>query len=381
MEKKEDQFELEDLSSSSGPKKDDALYVKGKEFQEFELFEDPDTSQTSDSKPIRYYQFLDTEETKLTKNRIWSFFSWMRNFELKNNESAGVKYALISTFLLALVGSSKISLYPHISFINFMYMQCLISFGLCYLSCRYLNIHPFLDDDEKQSSLKFSGFLFLVGGLLYLYSWDFWPRQYSHFVLAVLPFAILIRETVMSRNRFQMKELLFFGLNLIGMYVLLAIPNTVEDFSWTGLWITVFAVILLFFGFLSLKKATGNMVSVLSVYLLILDIFIPAFFAIQEGGKPLFYEVFGMALMGVLTFIAMVFAVRSTQISKSSHILLFASLGLAVVNFGRGVKSDGLTLEGIGGTILSFFGAILILINQSKRTENMDYDKAIPMIG
>lgn len=391
------QYELQDLSkSNSGEDQDDALYVKAPEMEEFELQEDSNASQGSDTKPNNYYAFLDgpveanngdlTEqmETKATRNnggRLNNFFAFMRDFEIKNNESAGVKFALISTFLLTIVGSCKISLFPHIAFINYLFIQTLVCFVCCYICCRILGIVPFLQNDEHQSNLKASAFYYMVGGLLYLYSWDFWPRQYSHFLLAALPFVILIKESISHRYSLQLKELIFFGFNLVGMFILLAIPDTDEDFSWTGFGISLVAVIFLLVGFLKMKATKGNMISMLTIYLLTMDIFVPAFFAMQIGAKPTIIEAVGMVMIGFLSFVAFVFAVRGTQISKSSHVLLFASLGLAVVNFGRGVKSDGLTLAGIGGTVLSFFGATLILINQSKRTEHMDYDKVVAMIG
>ena len=244
----------------------------------------------------------------------------------------------------------------------------MITLLLFYVCCREFDVSPFIEEDEdKHFGLKISAFLYLVGGLLYLYSWNFWGREYSHFIIAVLPALMLAIESknrVISRN-----EIIFFALNLVGMFILFAIPDSIKPITLVGFAISLVGVALLFAGFIKMGQSQGNFLSMGIVYNLFIVIFVPAFFAIQAGTPPNIIEVLAIMILGILSFFGIVLAIRSSQLSKHSHCLLFASLGLVSISLVRGFKSDGFTFTCIIGTILSFFGGVMILINQSTKTE------------
>ena len=379
-------FELQNLPPSS--QGDDAVYIsQDTDFNPFQLIEDDTPSRSSAKDPSEYYDFLEksAKDPQLTNSALSrtsrAFMTWMRDFEVRNPESAGAKYAILAAVLLTQSCATKIVAYPHISFISYAYLQCLMVLLVTYLLCRVFNVKPFLELEARQQSLKTSAFLYLIGGLCYIYSWSLWPRKYSHFLLATLPLLALVREITSLKQRIKTTEFVFFAMNLVGMFVLLAIPDTEEDFSFLGLGLSCFAVLLIFAGYVKMDHGRGNLISMNFVYSFVAGIFLPAFFALQEGGSPSFFEVLQIFVLGLFPAVGVLLAVRSTQISKSSHVLLFASLGLACINFGRGVETDGFTIEAVVGTVLGFIGAILILINQDTKTQRMDYSKTVPLIS
>lgn len=238
---------------------------------------------------------------------------------------------------------------------------------LFYICSREFNITPYLIDEKKQFYLKISGFLFLGGAVTYFYSWNLWGREFSHFLLALIPGATLIKESF--ARKISSNEIVFFSCNLVGMFSLLAIPDSYRPFTYLGLAVSTVGVMIIYLGYWLMGEATGNVVSMGMIYNLLAIVFLPTFFAVQRTEPVSIFRLIIIAMLGVLTFCGVVFGIRSSQIMKRSHFLLFASVSLAVINLGRGYKTDGFTYTSVIGTILSIFGTIMMLINESFKTE------------
>ena len=235
----------------------------------------------------------------------------MENAENQNPESAGTIFGIVSAIIFAFVGILKVLFFSQVAIINVVFLQGMITLLLFYICCREFDVSPFIEEDEdKHFGLKISAILYLVGGLLYLYSWNFWGREYSHFIIALLPAIMLALE---SRNRVIGKnEAIFFGLNLAGMFILLAIPDSIKPATLLGFGISLAGVAIMFAGFIKMGKSQGNFLSMGIVYNLFIVIFVPAFFAIQAGTPPNILEVLVIMLLGVLSFFGIVLAIRSS---------------------------------------------------------------------
>ena len=181
-------------------------------------------------------------------------FQMMENTENKSPESAGTIFGITSAVIFAFVGIVKVLFFSHVAVINLVFLQGMITLLLFYVCCREFDVSPFIEEDEeKHFGLKISAFLYLVGGLLYLYSWNFWGREYSHFIIAILPALMLAIE---SRNRVISKnEIIFFGLNLVGMFILLAIPDSIKPITLVGFAISLVGVAFLFAGFIKMGQS------------------------------------------------------------------------------------------------------------------------------
>lgn len=100
----------------------------------------------------------------------------MKESEIEAREAAGMKFAIIAALIFGLVGGIKISFFAHVSFMNFVFLQSLVSLAIFYLFCRQLDILPFIEDDHLQNRLKFGAVCMLGGIIMYIASWNYWPR-------------------------------------------------------------------------------------------------------------------------------------------------------------------------------------------------------------
>lgn len=367
--------ELKELKNSI-PSEDGEIYIEKNNQFEFELMDDDGANSRESARPLNYYSFSNK------KTKIWAighFFRWMRAYELSHRDSAGIRYALFAAILFGGVGITKCTEFKEITFINFFFLQIFTCLVFYYLFSRELEIEPFLDEFH-QKKLNNAIFYLMIGGMGYITSWGYWPRQYSHFVLSVLPLAELIKEKF--ARRVEKNEYIFFVLNFVGMFILLGIPDTHKEFSLIGLGICLASVVALWVGFQNLRS-TGGGANILSIGLigsLVCSLFTPIFFKVQVGRPPRVIELLALLALGFFTFIGSIFFQRSIQITKPSHTILISSVALVLITLVQGYLSDGFVIWAVLGAVLSLFGVSLILWNESKKTEIVKNSAALPLI-
>lgn len=327
-----------------------------------------DAGEGLDSK--KYYQFACKENTNKYLTMI---FSWMLDTELEMREAAGMKFGIISAVIFGIIGALKVEYFYKISFMNYLFLQGLICLGILYYVCRNFDIFPFLENEGLNDRLKLGAACNFIGVVIYIASWNYWPRQYSHFLLCCIPLIENLREGLRTQTFRHMDFILLF-INLVGFFILLAIPDRDVNFTYTGLILAVLGVALFWFAFEQLKKLRNeNVVAIGMINTLVLSIFLPGFFGIVDAQPPSFMELVMIILLGIPTAVGLILMIRCVQITKPSHSLLAASVSLAIVSWVRSVNLEGLLIQGILGVIMSVGCAVIILYQQQDKMAIMSY--------
>ena len=326
-------------------------------------------------KPLDYFSFLEGKD-----NWACRFFKWMREFELSHRDSCGLLYALFGAIIYGIVGILKCTYFRTISFYNFsgiMIFACLVTF---YAHSRVLEVSPFLQNPLHQKNMIIGMVCMVVAGTQYAMSWAYWPRSYSHTVLALVPLLELIKEKISGR-RVTIPEYLFFILNFIGMFILLCIPDQKVKFTTEGAITAGLSVLVLWFGFHKLRNSgrQSNVLSIGLMYCLAASCYIPIFFSLRPGRSPSELDWLIIFILGVVMFYGTVFFLRSFQTYKPSHSILVASLALALIILVEGFLTDGFVIWAVLGAILSAIGVILNLLNEIKKTEFIENPSKIGM--
>lgn len=329
-----------------------------------------------ESHPTRYYEFAQ-KETKYTFISRW--FKYMQATEIDSREAAGMKFGFYAALIFGIVGGIKVEFFSHVSFMSFTFLQVLVSLGVFYLFCRQLDVLPFIEDDKIQWHLKLSSVSFLAGLILYIASWNYWPRQYAHFLVCSIPFIENIRESL--KSTFKPKDIALLAVNYIGFFILLTIPDKSVEFSNTGLVLALAGVALLWFGFQELKAVgNSNLLSIGMVQTLVFSIFLPGFFGVVVAPPPSLVELGIILGLGVFSSFGLLLTIRSVQITKPSHCLIAASVSLAIISFVRSINIEGLLLQNIVGVIMAAGIALFILYQQQDKTTIMGYMTREPLI-
>lgn len=339
---------------------------------EFQLVEDADVLKEETDNPTKYYQFAVKEDTN---KYIKMLFEWMQDTEITMRQAAGMKFGIIAAIIFGIIGALKVEYFYKISFMNYLFLQGLVSLAVFYFICRSFDILPFIEDETLNNRLKFGAGAILVGIVFYISSWNYWPRQYSHFLLCCIPLIENLREGLRTETFKGMDFLLLF-VNLIGFLILLAIPDRDISFSAQGLIYSMVGVVLFWIAFQQLKQlGSNNVVSISLVNTLVLSIFLPGFFGIVDAETPTFAELMMIIVLGIPASIATILMIRCVQITKPSHSLLAASVSLAIISWVRSVNLEGFGIQGVLGVVLAVGCAVIILYQQQDKTAIMEYMK------
>ncbi len=368
--KESNMLELKETNKSPAPQPGESEFkIVGEEAHEKEetLFE---------SHPMKYYEF-GQKETKYSFISTW--FKFMQQTEIESREAAGMKFGFFAALIFGIIGAIKVEFFYHVSFMSFTFLQALVSLGVFYFYCRQLDVLPFIEEDKLQSHLKISSVCFLVGVILYIASWNYWPRQYAHFLVCSIPFIENIRESL--RSSFNPKDLALLAVNYIGFFILLSIPDKSVGFSIEGLVLALAGVILLWFGFQELKAVgNSNILSIGMVQTLVFSIFLPGFFGVVRADPPSLIELGIILVLGIFSSFGLLLTIRSVQITKPSHCLIAASVSLAIISFVRSINIEGLLLQNIIGVAMAAGIALFILYQQQDKTTIMGYMTREPLV-
>lgn len=304
----------------------------------------------------------------------------MKNTEIEAREAAGMKFAVIAAIIFGLVGGAKIEFFYHVSFMNYVFLLILVGLGMFYLFCRQLDVLPFIEDESLQTRLKVSAVSLLGALILYIASWNYWPRHYSHFLLCAIPLIENLSEALKG-NSFKTQEIVMLAINYVGFFILLTIPDRDTSFTLKGLLFAIGGVVLFWICFQQMKAlGSSNLVSIGIIQTLVLSIFLPGFFGVVTATPPTLIELLVILLLGIPTAIGILLMIRSIQITKPSHCLLAASVALAVISYIRSVNSEGFLIQGLLGLILAAGCAIYILYQQQDKTTIMSYAVNEPLV-
>jgi hypothetical protein len=244
--------------------------------------------------------------------------------------------------------------------------------------CRKFDVLPFIEDEELNNRLKIGAGCTLIGIVMYLSSWNYWPRQYSHLLLCCIPLAENLREGMNSS--FKRQDIALLLANLLGFVILLTIVDRDFEFTLRGFVTAMVAVLLFYTAFQQLKKlGPSNVVSIGLINTLVFSIFLPGFFGVVTAKPPSFGELLMILVLGIPTTVGIILMIRCVQITKPSHSLLAASVSLAIVFWVRSVNLEGLLIQGVIGVTLSVGCAIIILYQQQDKTAIMSYMSKEPL--
>lgn len=345
---------------------------KAKDQEEFQLVEDIDVHKEESENPAKYYQFAAKEDTNKYLRMV---FEWMQDTEITMRQAAGMKFGIIAAVIFGIIGALKVEYFYKISFMNYLFLQGLVSLAIFYVMCRSFDILPFIEDEALNNKLKFCAGANLIGIVFYIASWNYWPRQYSHFLLCCIPLIENLREGLRTQT-FKQKDFILLFVNLVGFLILLAIPDRDVSFTAQGLIYALIGVVLFWIAFQQLKSlGSSNVVSISLVNTLVFSIFLPGFFGIVDAETPSFYELLLIILLGVPAAVATILLVRCVQITKPSHSLLAASVSLAIISWVRSVNLEHFTIQGVVGVVLAVGCAVIILYQQQDKTAIMEYMK------
>jgi len=328
--------------------------------------------------PTKYYEFAQKEGNM---SFIPALFKWMQQSEMDLREAAGIKFAIIAAVIFGIIGGIKVEYFYDISFMNYIFLQTLVALGVFYLYCRQMDILPFLEDETLQTRLKFSAVANLAGFILYIASWNYWPRQYSHILICLIPFVENVREG-MGKQAINNRDLILLGVNYLGQFILLSIPDRDKSITLTGFILAAVATILFWIAFQQLKAlgTTANLVSIGLIQSLVASIFLPGFFGVVVAKPPTILELLIILLLGIPFAIGLLLVIRSVQITKPSHCLISVSVALALISYIRSVNTDGFLIQAVLGIVLSVGCAVYILYYQQNKTVIMSYMAREPLI-
>lgn len=319
--------------------------------------------------PHKYYEFSQKEDASKYFRML---FQWMQETEIEKREAAGMKFGIIAAIIFGLIGAMKVEFFYKVSFMNYLFLQCLISLAILYVMCRKFDVLPFLENEELNNRLKIGAACTLVGIVTYLSSWNYWPRQYSHLLLCCIPLVENLREGMNSS--FKKQDLILLVINLLGFVILLTIIDREFAFTVRGFITALIAVGLFYTAFQQLKKiGPSNVVSIALINTLVFSIFLPGFFGVVPAIPPTFWDLLLIMALGIPTSVGIILMIRCIQITKPSHSLLAASVSLAIVFWVRSVNLEGLLIQGVIGVVLSVGCAIIILYQQQDKTAIMTY--------
>lgn len=345
------------------------------EFQIIENEEQDKEDAVFNSNPTKYYEFAQKEETSKYLRMI---FKWMLETEIEMREAAGMKFGIIAALLFGISGAFKVEFFYEISFMNYLFLQCLVALGILYLMCRKFDVLPFIENDDLNNRLKIGAVCTLVGIVMYISSWNYWPRQLSHLLLCCIPLVENLREGMNST--YKPKELGLLFVNLIGFIILLTIFDKDFQFTVRGFAVALIAVLLFYTAFQQLKKlGPSNVVSIGLINTLVFSIFLPGFFGIVTAKPPSFGELLLIMVLGIPTTAGIILMIRCIQITKPSHALLAASVSLAIVLWVRTLNMAQLSIQGLVGVVLSAGCAVIILYQQQDKTAIMSYMTKEPL--
>lgn len=326
--------------------------------------------------PNKYYEFASKDCSLTFLNKL---FRWMHTTELEMREAAGIKFAIIAAIAMGIVGAMKVEFFYEVSCMNYLFLQMLVSLGIFYLCCRQLDVLPFLEDEGLQFKLKVSAVASLLGVLLYVASWNYWPRQYSHFLICAIPLVENLREGLTSN--FKTKDFVLLAVNYIGFFILLTITDNKKSFTILGLGLALGGVALFWYSFQELKAlGSSNVLSIGMIITLVFSIFMPGFFGIAVAKPPSIIELLVIICLGSISSVAFLMMFRSIQITKPSHCLMAFTVALAIIWYVRTVNTDGFLFQGVIGVLLSVGCAVYILYEQQDKTTIMTYMTREPLI-
>lgn len=365
--------ELKDIKK--GDDNEDPNKAIESEFQIVENEEFDKEEAIFSNNPSKYYEFAMKEDTNKYLRMI---FQWMLETEIEMREAAGMKFGIIAAVIFGIIGALKVEFFYEISFMNYLFLQCLVSLGILYLMCRKFDVLPFLENEEINNRLKIGAGCTLIGIVMYLSSWNYWPRELSHLLLCCIPLAENLREGMNSGYKKQELGLLF--INLLGFIILLTIFGKDFEFQLRGFITALIAVLLFYTAFQQLKKlGPSNVVSIGLINTLVFSIFLPGFFGVVTAKPPNFGELFLILLYGIPTTAGIILMIRCVQITKPSHALLAASVALAIVLWVRTLNMAQLSIQGLIGVSLSAGCAVIILYQQQDKTAIMSYMTKEPL--
>lgn len=319
--------------------------------------------------PSKYYEFADKE---VGFPVLRKFFLWMRDTEITYKEAAGIKFAIMGAAIFGLIGGLKVEYFYQISSMNYFYLQFLVSLGIFFLCCRQFDVLPFLEDEQLQTKLKISAGCNLAGIIIYIASWNYWPRQYSHFLLCAIPFIENLREA--QKTSYKTRDLILLGVNYIGFMILLTIPDREKSITMTGFLLALVGTALFWYGFQNLKAlGPSNPLSIGVIQTLFMSVFMSGFFGLVKAVPPTIIEAVVIALYGIPTSMGILLMIRSAQITKPSHCLLTASIALAIISWVRSINMEGLEFQGIIGILMAVGCACYILWEQQDKTTIITY--------
>jgi hypothetical protein len=179
-----------DFLSSNGSK--DKFSSGSKQMEDFEIFNDANLiTEDLNVPPSSYYKFVENcPEGFLFYSNMFKF---MKEYEIKLGEGAGVMYMATSAIFLVILKILKGNQLANISTLNFLFIQGLVCLLLTYLCIRKFNLQPALSNDDDQFALRVNAVIFLVGLVLFIASWTTWPSEYSWLILGVLPWMEITR--------------------------------------------------------------------------------------------------------------------------------------------------------------------------------------------
>ena len=183
--------EMQLFSESDGGSKD--KFDSGSNAMEsFEIFNETNLiTEDLTIPPASYYSFVENcPEGFLFYSNMFKF---MKDYEIKLGEGAGVMYMATAAVFLVCLKIFKGQNLANISTLNFLFVQGLVCLLLTYLCIRKFKLEPALYNENDQWALRVNSVIFLVGLILFIISWTTWPSEYSWLILGVLPFMEITR--------------------------------------------------------------------------------------------------------------------------------------------------------------------------------------------
>lgn len=95
------------------------------------------------------------------------------------------RLVFVTVLILVILLSTLITFFSESNPMNILFVLQFVTFSLCYVLCRRLNITPYVDSERPQSSLKLSAILLQLGIVMFVTSIQFIPVSDVSFVFSV----------------------------------------------------------------------------------------------------------------------------------------------------------------------------------------------------
>eukprot|EP00825_Cyclidium_porcatum_P049085 TRINITY_DN8404_c0_g1_i7.p1 TRINITY_DN8404_c0_g1~~TRINITY_DN8404_c0_g1_i7.p1 ORF type:complete len:453 (+),score=57.20 TRINITY_DN8404_c0_g1_i7:170-1528(+) len=293
------------------------------------------------------------------------------NFELKFKEQSGLIFIIISLILVALMISfSKLTM-GNLPNMEIIFMAFLIQFILNYYFVRTGRILPYIEDEDDNFSAKVAGFCLMLSLTFLIYAMQKIDKQFCILIYICSWLINIFAEQFTQFEKLGSNEIIYGICVMIGVGVLVRPDFNIQEYEshYKGLISILLAAFFnSYLGQQIQKLNKTNMLTLNHIFSLILLLFLPVFFPIEGLVSPTLIQWVIMIIYGLITFVVMIFFIRSIQLEKPSKILIFYSLGLGFIFvFDILMGNGGFGLLQIIGTCIIVVFCYILLKTQNPR--------------